>query len=121
MDSRNDDREEGLWEWDDLLIREDDFLLGYNLFPNAKSLENFLKIFSAAGSTRGGKASTVGGVVDARTTWVIGDTVGAKEIFLLDSGNKLLYGGDTGDENDVDPDLKEDDDKDFLSLASPSS
>ena len=47
-----------------------------------------------------------------------GDTVGAKEIFLLDSGNKLLYGGDTGDEN---PDLKEDDDKDFLSLASPSS
>lgn len=47
-----------------------------------------------------------------------GDTVGAKEIFLLDSGNKLLYGGDAGDEN---PDLKEDDDKDFLSLASPSS
>ena len=47
-----------------------------------------------------------------------GDTVGAKEIFLLDSGKKLLYGGDMGDE---DPDLKEDDDKDFLSLASPSS
>lgn len=69
MASRNDDREDGLWEWDDLLIREDDFLLGYNLFPNAKSLENFLKIFSATGwSTRGGKASTVGGVVVARTT-----------------------------------------------------
>ena len=119
MASRNDDREEGLW--DDLLIRADDFLLGYNLFPNAKSLENFLKIFSAAGSTRGGKASTVGGVVVARTTWVTGDTVGAKEIFLLDSGNKLLYGEDTGDENDEDPDLKEDDDKDFLPLASPSS
>ena len=117
MASRNDDREEGLW--DDLSIREDDFLLGYNLFPNAKSLENFLKIFSAAGSTRGGKASTVGGVVVARTTWVTGDTVGANEIFLLDSGNKLLYGEDTGDEKD--PDLKEDDDKDFLSLASPSS
>ena len=50
-----------------------------------------------------------------------GDTVGAKVIFLLDSGNKLLYGGDMGDENDEDPDLKEDDDKDFLSLASPSS
>ena len=66
--SRNDDREEGLWEWDDLLIREDDFLLGYNLFPNAKSFENFLKIFSAAGSPWGGNASTVGGVVVARTT-----------------------------------------------------
>ena len=64
--SRNEDREEGLW--DDLSIRADDFLLGYNLFPKAKSLENFLKIFSAAGSTRGGKASTVGGVVVARTT-----------------------------------------------------